>query len=51
MFGAIMWMCFADIAAVEDESVIDVFPIFFRYEFFEIVGYFLEILIFCEIEF
>ena len=46
-----MLVGFADVTAVEDEAIVDVFPILFRDEAFEIVGNFFKIGVVGEVEF
>ena len=51
MLRAIVFVRLADIAAVKDKAIVDVFPIFLRDQFFEVVGDFLEISMIGKVEF
>ena len=50
MTRAIMCTCRADVAAIEDQAIIDIFPIFFRNQTFEVVRYFFQIGVIAQIK-
>ena len=50
MIDAVMRTCGADVAAIQDEAVVDIFPVFFGNEHLEVFGNLLQVIMVGKIE-